>query len=265
MHVELTVENREIKMDFGYDETFLADVSTRIMMQQRAGCEPEMVCLMARILQEGDVVVDGGANIGFFTIMMAKLVGPTGRVLAFEPGENNLAKLRENIAMNNLDNVEVFDVALWHRNNHALEFFLSEDSGANSIWRSEMSVSKTVVTAVKLSDYWRDRQRRIKLIKLDIEGSEQHALEGAYIHLGMKVPYIVCELNSLALQRLGHTQGTLRKFMLQFGYDMFLLHDNGALPTFVPVTSVVEPSAINTNVLFSTAPKVAEAWPIVRV
>lgn len=263
MHIALSIEDRAVEFDLGYDETFAADRNTRMMLQQ--GCEPEVAHLMFRVLREGDVAVDGGANIGFFTVLMAKLVGPTGKVLAFEPGTNNLEKLRENIALNKLGNVEVLDSALWHRDDPCLHFHLCEDSGENSVWKSEFALSEVIVSGAKLSGYYRDRQQKLRLIKLDVEGAEQHALEGAYMHLGMQVPYIVCELNEPALAHMNHSQQTLRKLMLQFGYDLFVLHADGRLPSLVPVTSVVQATAPNTNVLFSTAKQVAAAWPVVHV
>lgn len=85
------------------------------------------------------------------------------------------------------------------------------------------------------------------------------------MHLGWQVPYIVCELNEIALKRAGHSQQTLRKLLLNFGYDMFVLHEDGRLPSLVPVGSVVEATAPNTNVLFSTAKYVSQAWPVVHV
>ena len=265
MHITLTLEGRTVELDLDYDPDFQADVKTRIFLEQRTACEPEVAHLMFRVLREGDVAVDGGANIGFFSVLMAKLVGPSGNVLAFEPGTNNRDKLLGNIALNKLENVEVIEAALWHRRDPCLHFHLCEDSGENSVWKSEFALSEVLVAGVQLSDYMRDRARKVRLIKLDVEGSEQHALEGAYMHLGWHVPYVVCELNVPALKRCGHTQVSLRKLMLNFGYDMFVLHADGSLPALVPVGSVVESANSNTNVLFASARDVAQAWPVVHV
>lgn len=264
MHIDLAIEDRRIEFDLGYDDNFKADVCTRMFLQHNGACEPEVAHLMFRVLKEGDVAIDGGANIGFFSIMMARLVGPTGKVLVFEPGANNIPKLRDNIAMNKLENVEVIEGALWHRKDPCLHFYLCEDSGQNSVVKSEFSLSDFLVNGVTLSSYF-NRERRVKLIKLDVEGSEQHALEGAYLHLGVSVPYIVCELNTQALKLVGHSQTTLRKLMLNFGYDMFVLHPEGGLPSLVPTGSAVKPLAPNTNVLFSTAKHVSAAWPVVHI
>jgi len=67
--------------------------------------EPDVANLFVRVLGEGDVAVDIGANIGFLTVLAAILVGPTGHVVAFEPGPENLERLRANLAHNDCKNV----------------------------------------------------------------------------------------------------------------------------------------------------------------
>lgn len=261
MHVVLGIEARTIEFDIAYDENFVADVSTRVCLERLGSCEPEVTHLMFRVLREGDWVVDGGANIGFFSMLMSRLVGPTGRVLAFEPGPNNIQKLRDNIAFNKMANVEIMERALWCYDKD-VTLHLCADSGENTLGRHDGTISEVPVSGVKLSGYCRDT--RLKLIKLDVEGAEQRVLEGAAAHLGKRVPYIVCELNGPALKRMEDSQATLRKLMLAYGYDMFVLHADGRLPSLVPVNALVEATTPNTNVLFSTANFVGQAWPAVQ-
>lgn len=261
MHIAIELENRKVEFDMSYDETFQADVNTRTMLSRRSACEPEVAHLMFRVLREGDWVVDGGANIGFFSLLMARLVGPTGRVLAFEPGPNNIEKLRENIALNKLEHVEVIERALWSWDKSEAPFYLAADSGEHAMIKSDVTISKISVSTVKLSGYCRDH--KLRLIKLDLEGAEQRALEGAHSHLGRKVPFVVCELNGPALRRMEDSQASLRKLMRGFGYEMFVLHADGRLPSLVPVNAVVEATTPNTNVLFSTPAQVGEIWTVV--
>src|SRR5882672_828132 len=77
--------------------------------------EAEIAWTMIRALRPGDTAIDVGANVGFFTVLMAKLVGPTGKVYAYEPGQDTLVGLRANIAANNLENVEVIEQPVWCR------------------------------------------------------------------------------------------------------------------------------------------------------
>ena len=74
--------------------------------------EPAVQAALQERLRPGDVLYDIGANVGFFTVLAARLVGPGGRVVAFEPLPENVAALNHNIALNQLDNVTVIDAAV---------------------------------------------------------------------------------------------------------------------------------------------------------
>src|SRR5271155_4050101 len=67
--------------------------------------EPAVSAAMLRMIAQADVVVDVGANIGFFSLLMGLLVGPEGRVVGFEPGKNNIPRLITNIALTKLENI----------------------------------------------------------------------------------------------------------------------------------------------------------------
>src|ERR1700722_172759 len=74
--------------------------------------EPEVQRALQDFVEPGQVVYDVGANIGFFTLLLARLVGPRGRVFAFEPMPENAAALRHIVALNGLDNVTVVEKAM---------------------------------------------------------------------------------------------------------------------------------------------------------
>ena len=67
--------------------------------------EPEETKLVSRLLEEGDVFVDVGANLGYFTLIASDAVGKTGRVFAFEPEPNNFSLLQKNVEVNKCANV----------------------------------------------------------------------------------------------------------------------------------------------------------------
>ena len=228
------------------------------------GCpEPEIVHLMTRVLRPGDFAIDGGANIGFFTIIMSQLVDTNGIVLAIEPGENNLHALKDNLRVNGLKNFEICNRPLWSTNENVMLHY-HEHGGMNSLSDYQPMLGKKELQGITLST-WHTTPR---LIKLDIEGAEEHALRGAVKHLVSHVPYIVCELNLKALKGLGSSQETLRKFMREWGYSTFLLSAAGGLPSLVPdITKIAELPGRNgtANILFSTVEKVGCAWPEVKI
>ena len=86
--------------------------------------EPNELSLCLRLLRPGSTVVDAGANVGFYSLMVGAQVGRTGRVLAFEPIPETYAQLRQNLALNQLPQVSAINQALWSKQER-LTFSLS--------------------------------------------------------------------------------------------------------------------------------------------
>lgn len=101
---------------------------------------------------------------------------------------------------------------------------------------------------------------------MDAEGSEYNILLGAGRMLRpASIPFIVCEINEEALKRLGRSGTELRAYMNERGYDLFMLHGDGNLPSLLPQGTRLTSNAPNLNVLFSTLCSVSEAWPELTV
>jgi len=259
--ITFNVGDRRFAMKLLYDPKFDADCDMIREFKERGCCEPEVTTAMVRCVRPGDFVIDGGANTGVFTLLLSQLVGDGGVVLAIEPGQNNLWKLEENVRINKADNVDIERQPLWNKK-EMVKLHMAQHSGYNSLLRTSDSVAAVPMEAVTLDTF--DTVPR--LIKLDIEGAEEMALRGGLRFLkDQACPYIICELHDDALRRLGSSQEALRRFMRDQGYSMFLLHDNGSLPTYVPLRTEVKSPRQNVNVLFSTFDMVAAAWPEVSV
>lgn len=125
-------------------------------------------------LRKGDVVIDAGAFTGDYTIFAAKKVGPQGKVIAFEPDENNRRILKKNIQYEGLHNILIVPKGLWNKNT-TLNFNFSE--GLHS---SLSSGSNQAVEVVKLDDELKKLDiKKVDVIKMDIEGAEIEAIQGA--------------------------------------------------------------------------------------
>lgn len=221
--------------------------------------EPEVVGVMARALRPGDVVVDGGANVGFFTLLMAKLVGPSGWVHAFEPEPGNRKALVRNIELNNLMQVTLCTKPLWNRPEKLL-LHRHADPGQSAIVL-EGNEDCSTVWATTL-DHELPGGTAPRLLKLDIEGSELRALEGATKLLDNRPPpYIIAEMNEPALALLGSDQMSLRSHLRNWGYETFLLLPNFPVPIFIPAKTILKPHKRSINVLYCTADHFAELWP----
>lgn len=139
--------------------------------------EPTETALVRKILKEGDVFIDVGANIGWYSVHAARLVGPRGQVVAFEPEPNNLHLLRKNVEANGLTNVTVDERGL---SNEAGSFklFLEKDNlGMHSLVMEHGGQRYINVNTIRFDDYWNDRGG-IRLIKIDTEGAEGMILDG---------------------------------------------------------------------------------------
>lgn len=253
---------RRVEFFMDLEPGFVSDTAISWYLQQGIPPEPEVVHLMSRAVQEGDFVVDAGANVGFFSLLLSQYVGEKGKVLAIEPGDNNLPKLRKNLDGNKRPNIEICDKPL-SCDNQPVQFYLSRDTGVNACWQNPEIVLKTVeLPAVTLSYLCSDAP---KLIKMDIEGSELEALKGAEALLQKHPPYIVMEFNVGALAQMGASPEAIREFMRKRGYELFVLSEHGLLPALVPQFSTLQVVRNNTNVLFSTLDDVGKAWAEVIV
>lgn len=231
--------------------------------------EPEVTEFFVRALRPGDFVVDVGANVGWFTLLAASLVGPAGSVLAFEPGSNNVPKIEVNVALNDFENVIVLDAPVTD-DGRIVEFFLNADgSGGNSLWDPGKfptnQKSREHPQSERMHSTTLDRHlvARPRLIKIDTEGAERRVLAGAVETLeGLRPDFIVAEMHEFGLAQMGDTQEEMRSFMRSFGYETFILFADGSVPFLVPRKTRIKSDWI-LNVLFSTQEAVADLWPVV--
>lgn len=153
-------------------------VITRQMMW-RGKWEPRETYWFIRALREGDTVVDLGANVGYFTLIAARLVGDTGHVYAFEPDPEGFALLERNVRLNGLRNVTLLQKAASNENG-SIELYLSERNlGDHRIYAPADETRTTVeVEAVRLDDYFEDLRSEIDFVKIDTQGAELAILEG---------------------------------------------------------------------------------------
>lgn len=165
--------------------------------------EPEVQEALAELIEPGQTVYDVGANIGFFTILCSRLVGPHGKVYAFEPIPDNLATLRRNIALNKLTNVVVVEQALSASTGTA-EMFVSLWSAFHSLNVDGASKRENhgpdggqiTVETITLDEFvLQEDVSPPDLIKLDVEGAELLVVEGMRETLRTVQPLLLCEVH----------------------------------------------------------------------
>jgi FkbM family methyltransferase len=140
---------------------------------------------------------DIGANIGFFSLFAARLVGEHGHVTAFEADPENAARLREHIARNKLPQIAVEEKAVWSERGTVIfartDPTVSPDRGTGHI-ASAAGPATIQVAAVSLDEYT-SISPAPDFIKCDVEGAELEVFRGARRLLREKRPGIVCEMH----------------------------------------------------------------------
>ncbi len=126
-------------------------------------------------VRPGQVVMDIGANVGFYTLLSSQLVGEKGRVVAFEPLPRNIAFLREHLRINRVQNATLIEAAVSERSGEAT--FQEGGSGAMGRISSGGGVRVKLVSVDELVE--RGEAPRPDVMKIDVEGAEAMVLRGA--------------------------------------------------------------------------------------
>jgi FkbM family methyltransferase len=172
------------------------------------GREGDVNTLILKSLSEGDVFIDVGANVGYYSILAGKIVGERGQVIALEPVPNTVKVLDLNIKLNNLKNIKTIPKAAWS-NSSLLNIYLPRGYYG---WASPVKWHGSnffTVNAMSLDDVSK-KISAIKLLKIDVEGSEYQVLMGAKETLE-KTKHIVIEVS----ENLDKIQRILREAEFQ--------------------------------------------------
>lgn len=197
--------------------------------------ESREIKLCKKLLSSGDIFIDVGANIGWFTIGAARQVGQAGKVIAFEPSSQINPQLQRNIYLNKLSNVKVEKIALSDENGTAiLSGYTEENIGLPSIVGNSDNYEKSgseKVETVRFDDYYqRASLGKIRLIKIDAEGAEMKILEGMGKLLEKKdVDCLIIEVREEAMGK-GKNAEEVMVYLENYGYSIFEINMFGIKP-----------------------------------
>ena len=181
----------------------------------------------------GDFVVDLGANIGYYTCLLAKLVGKDGKVFAFEPDPRNLKLLEKNVKVNEYNNVVIVDKAVSDVNGTCTLYCSQKKFGASTIFESEKTKTKDLFPVksetVSLDYYFKklNLHNKIDFIKIDIEGAEFKAFNGMkkILQLNSNLK-IFTEITPLLLDDANSTVKQVLDFLDDYKFTNRFLSDN---------------------------------------
>ncbi len=189
--------------------------------------EPSVSWAIQNEIKKGMTVIDVGANIGYFTLLMARCVGASGKVYAFEPDPENFNLLRKNVRINGYKNVILVKAAV-ARKKGKIGLFVNENSNAeHSIYSFSKNQKKILVNSWSLDEYFSDKDKKVDFVKLDIQGAEPEALLGMkkLIRKNPKIE-ILTEVWPLGLEKSKVTPGEFIDKLRLLGFKICLLRDD---------------------------------------
>lgn len=189
--------------------------------------EPELRRLFAQALPPGGIAVDVGANVGWHSLLMARLVGPQGRVFAAEANPSIRKRLMDNLALNYFDQVQVIPYAIG--DSETTVAFHAPDatalgSGSGHVVAGDASVpSDTIRVETRRLDSILAAAdcQRLDLVKIDVEGHEWPVLRGAEASISRFRPHIVFEYDANYVSRGGADPAAFAGFFRRHGYRLF--------------------------------------------
>ena len=191
-----------------------------------------------RLVRPGDCIIDIGANVGYYTMVAAKLVGPKGCVHAFEASPHNFPWLQTNAALNPVAKIHVHAQAVTDRDGE-IEFYTAsaDRTGYSSIRNlGDQTGSVAKVPTIAL-DSMLDDLPATRLVKIDVEGAELLVFKGMQRLIERDKPFFIFEIDDSFLRELGATADEQCCFLTELGYGLHRIVERGELePISTPPT-----------------------------
>jgi len=165
-------------------------------------------------------VIDVGAHIGYYTLLLSKLVGEKGRVFSFEPSSNNFSYLEKNIKLNNCKNVKAFHSAISDIIGEGDLQLHIKNSGDHRIYYTGEK-RETEKVPITILDSIIDKNIKISFIKIDTQGTELSVLKGAENLIKRDYPLIQFEFWPLGMNAYGTPPESVLKYLNSLGYKLF--------------------------------------------
>jgi len=202
----------------------------------RGTLEPPVQEALRRLLGPGDVFYDIGANVGFFTLVGARLVGPQGRVVAFEPVPWCARAVKRNIELNGFEHAQIQQRAVGAADGNARLLVVGEASwshlestGRHADVRDEIDVEVVCIDSLVGAGTIPPPD----VLKIDTEGAELQVVEGARETIARHRPAIVCELHD--------TNAAFVALMDELGYSATNLDGPAAVLGAGPIHALAQP------------------------
>jgi len=212
--------------------------------------EPVETKLFNDIIKNGEVLVDVGANIGYFTLLMAKLSGSSGKIFSFEPENKNFEILEKNVKINNYQNVVLEKKGVSDRNGVNKFFLSSKNTGMHSLQKIRDDSKEVKIDVIKLDDYFftLDLVEKISLIKIDVEGAEFQVLNGMKTILKNKNLKLLIEFIPDHLKKHGTNPSDVLKILEDNDYKLYQINERTKQLELKKIEDILNNSEIGRNI-----------------
>jgi FkbM family methyltransferase len=195
----------------------------RLIVEDRF--EPAVRRFMRNTIRPGMTVLDVGANLGYYSLEVSALVGPKGRVVAFEPQQQMVSEILANVKRNNLQNITVCPIALCDETGEKTFCFpvLGDEAMGSLKCNGRATILRTATVRCSTLDKILPELgvEKVDLVKLDVEGAELSVLEGGLgLFTGVHRPIVLFEANEENCAPFGHTVYDLLCRFNQLGYTL---------------------------------------------
>ena len=185
------------------------------VLQTKGDFEPHFLQIVGNIVRPGDLCIDLGANLGYHSVTLARLTGPAGIVLAFEPQRIIFQQLCGNAFLNGLRNIQTFNAAVGGEDGmiqmDAIDYDRSDiNIGCTKVGRGGDSAPMMRLDSLNLEN--------VKFIKLDIQGCEERFLDGAAATLAKSRPVMFVEVEEYLRRCFGSSSEQLMNRLLAMNY-----------------------------------------------
>jgi|TARA_B100001750_G_scaffold49963_1_gene37870 FkbM family methyltransferase len=192
--------------------------------------EPNQTKIVKKYVHEGDVVIDVGAHVGYYTLLMAQLVGKNGKVYSFEPDPVNFELLKKSVEINGFENVVLIQKAVSDTTEKIKLFLGDNDSAINRIYDAKLGDAKKSidVESVTIDEYFKENDKLFNFIKIDSEGSEAKIINGMEKFLTKNRKLIMMtEFFPFLIKKSGDEPKQYLKSLENSGFELYnILDDN---------------------------------------
>ena len=196
---------------------------------KRNAYEPHVTAVFRERLRPGMHVLDIGANIGYYTMLSASIVGSSGSVTAIEPNPDSAKLMEASRRANSFDNVTVLQVAAGRELGLLVLHGTYGNVMTSAATDAAALINSTTVPSFRIDDLV-PPNKKIDFVKIDVEGAEYNALLGASELIKRCHPTIVSEFSPSTMPGISGIDGPgYLRFLLGFGYTMAVIEDGGTL------------------------------------